>query len=34
MIQTEALFADLRQAGGLDLAKLAVANRQLRSLIG
>jgi glutamate dehydrogenase len=32
--QTEALFADLRQAGGLDLAKLAVANRQLRSLIG
>ena len=32
--QTEALFADLRQAGSLDLAKLSVANRQLLSLIG
>jgi len=32
--RTEALFADLRQAGGLDLAKLAVASRQLRALIG
>ncbi|MFZ5791330.1 MAG: NAD-glutamate dehydrogenase [Pseudomonadota bacterium] len=30
----EMLFADLRQLGGLDLAKLAVANRELRSLIG
>ena len=32
--RTEALLADLRQAGGLDLAKLAVASRQLRSLMG
>ncbi len=30
----EMLFADLRQLGGLDLAKLAVANRELRSLVG
>jgi NAD-specific glutamate dehydrogenase len=30
----EMLFADLRQQGGLDLAKLAVANRELRSLLG
>jgi glutamate dehydrogenase len=30
----EALIADLRQQGGLDLAKLAVANRELRSLSG
>ncbi len=29
----EALLADLRQAGVLDLAKLAVANRELRSLV-
>jgi glutamate dehydrogenase len=28
----ETLIADLRQLGGLDLAKLAVANRELRSL--
>jgi len=33
MVQrVEALIADLRQLGGLDLAKLAVANRELRSL--
>ena len=32
--RTTALFADLRQTGAFDLAKLAVANRQLRSLIG
>ena len=30
----ETLIADLRQLGGLDLAKLAVANRELRSLSG
>jgi glutamate dehydrogenase len=30
----ETLIADLRQQGGLDLAKLAVANRELRSLSG
>jgi len=30
----ETLIADLRQLGGLDLAKLAVANRELRSLAG
>ena len=30
----EALIADLRQQGGLDLAKLAVANREFRSLSG
>jgi glutamate dehydrogenase len=30
----EMLFADLRQQGGLDLAKLAVAHRELRSLLG
>jgi glutamate dehydrogenase len=28
-----ALLEDLRQGGALDLAKLAVANRHLRSLI-
>ncbi|MEX0815596.1 MAG: hypothetical protein WD014_07965 [Dongiaceae bacterium] len=32
--RTAALLADLRQTGAFDLAKLAVANRQLRSLIG
>jgi len=32
--RVEMLFADLRQLGGLDLAKLAVANRELRSLVG
>jgi glutamate dehydrogenase len=32
--RTEALFADLRQTGGIDLAKLAVANRELRGLVG
>ena len=31
--RTESLFADLRQAGSVDLSMLAVANRQLRSLI-
>jgi glutamate dehydrogenase len=30
----ESLFADLRQAGSIDLPMLAVANRQLRSLVG
>ena len=30
----ESLIADLRQQGGLDLAKLAVANRELRGLAG
>jgi glutamate dehydrogenase len=34
LAQTDALLADLRQAGSVDLAMLAVANRQLRSLIG
>ncbi len=33
MSQTESLFADLKQAGGLDLARLAIANRQLRGLV-
>jgi len=32
--RVEALIADLRQHGGLDLAKLAVANRELRGLAG
>jgi len=32
--RVETLIADLRQQGGLDLAKLAVANRELRSLSG
>jgi glutamate dehydrogenase len=32
--QTDALIADLKKAGAVDLAMLAVANRQLRSLIG
>jgi glutamate dehydrogenase len=32
--RVETLIADLRQLGGLDLAKLAVANRELRSLSG
>ncbi len=32
--RVESLIADLRQLGGLDLAKLAVANRELRSLSG
>ena len=32
--RVESLVADLRQLGGLDLAKLAVANRELRSLSG
>ncbi len=32
--RVEALIADLRQQGGIDLAKLAVANRELRSLSG
>jgi glutamate dehydrogenase len=31
--RVESLFADLRQTGGFDLAKLAVANRELRTLI-
>ncbi len=31
--RVEGLFADLRQTGGFDLAKLAVANRELRTLI-
>ena len=32
--RVETLIADLRKLGGLDLAKLAVANRELRSLSG
>ena len=32
--RSHSLIADLRQLGGLDLAKLAVANRELRSLSG
>ncbi|HET6221447.1 MAG TPA: hypothetical protein VFE11_04745, partial [Dongiaceae bacterium] len=32
--RTEALIGDLRQSGATGLAMLAVANRQLRSLIG
>jgi glutamate dehydrogenase len=31
--RVEGLFAELRQTGGFDLAKLAVANRELRTLI-
>jgi glutamate dehydrogenase len=34
LTRADALFADLRQVGKLDLAMLAVANRTLRSLIG
>jgi glutamate dehydrogenase len=34
LAQTDALLADLKKAGTVDLAMLAVANRQLRSLIG
>jgi glutamate dehydrogenase len=34
LAQTDALLADLRKAGSIDLAMLAVANRQLRNLIG
>ncbi len=34
LIRADALFADLRQVGKLDLAMLAVANRTLRSLMG
>ena len=34
LAQTDSLLADLRKAGSVDLAMLAVANRQLRSLIG
>ncbi len=34
MQQTDALFADLKQGGSVDLARLAIANRQLRSLVG
>ena len=32
--RVESLIADLRRQGGLDLAKLAVANRELRGLAG
>jgi len=32
--RVETLIADLRQQGGIDLAKLAVANRELRTLSG
>jgi NAD-specific glutamate dehydrogenase len=32
--RTEALIGDLKQSGATGLAMLAVANRQLRSLIG
>jgi glutamate dehydrogenase len=34
LARTDSLLADLRKAGSVDLAMLAVANRQLRSLIG
>ena len=34
LTRADSLFGDLRQAGKLDLAMLAVANRTLRSLIG
>jgi glutamate dehydrogenase len=34
LAQTDSLLAELRKAGSIDLAMLAVANRQLRSLIG
>jgi NAD-specific glutamate dehydrogenase len=32
--RTENLFAELRSAGAVDLSMLAVANRQLRAMIG
>ena len=34
LARTDSLLAELRKAGSIDLAMLAVANRQLRSLIG
>jgi glutamate dehydrogenase len=34
MQRTETLFAELRQAGTVDLARLAIASRQLRGLVG